>query len=198
MKIPLFELAIPNPCHKTWDAMDRSPGQRFCDSCQTPVIDFESLTPAEAAQLMTTKKGRLCARIIHDPSGNIVFRRPDPSKGNLARIAGLSLISISSVAAAAAAPASCTLQVSAKDATGAPIQSATVTTKGAKGKTGPDGNFTATVPSGRYRIDIQKYGFKTFHSPAVKVACKQSNPTLVDAKLEVATMGKVITIKKNP
>jgi hypothetical protein len=93
-----LRLAIPNPCNENWAQMDGSGRERFCEKCQSSVVDFPTLTRIEAEHLLACSKGRVCGRIVHNERGDIAFR-PDPAQGKLARIAGLSLAGISGLAA---------------------------------------------------------------------------------------------------
>jgi hypothetical protein len=41
------QVEIKKPCYENWEAMKPDEKGRFCDSCQTTVIDFTTKTPEE-------------------------------------------------------------------------------------------------------------------------------------------------------
>ena len=183
-----LKISIPKPCQENWHQMDGTAQERFCAKCRSSVIDFSALTRKEAERLLKSAKGPICGRLVHDPQGDIVFR-PDPGAGNFARVAGLSLTAISGLAA----QSTCELKIQAKDITGAVITHANVSTKpGTKsGETNSHGAFSTQLEPGHYQLEVQSPGFETFRRAEIEVACSNQQPTVVEATLNVGSMGGI-------
>ena len=69
---------VPVPCHVDWNGMmriDREGLVRFCDSCDKPVYDSQSMTRAQMRDLITRHEGPgRCMRLHVRPDGTIVTR----------------------------------------------------------------------------------------------------------------------------
>ena len=124
-----LQIAIPNPCQENWDQMEGTDRERFCQACQSSVLDFSSLTRTAAIRLLESAKGPVCGRIVHDERGNIAFR-PEASRGHLARIGGLSLAGVAGLAA----QSTCEMQVNIKNPAGAVVEHAKVSVRTGQGE----------------------------------------------------------------
>ncbi len=69
------EIAIANPCGKSWREMTPAAGGRFCGDCRKVVRDLSSLNEAEARALLHDRGGDLCVRYVYDARGHVVFRQ---------------------------------------------------------------------------------------------------------------------------
>jgi len=49
----IAQVEIKKPCHENWEAMIPNEKGRFCDSCQTTVIDFTTKTPEEILSILS-------------------------------------------------------------------------------------------------------------------------------------------------
>jgi hypothetical protein len=47
------QVEIKKPCHENWEAMKPNEKGRFCNSCQTTVIDFTTKTPKEITSILS-------------------------------------------------------------------------------------------------------------------------------------------------
>ena len=70
----LKQITIPTPCPADWDRMDGDRHARHCSACNKSVTNLAALTDAEAASLVASRGGSLCARIIRRKDGTIVTR----------------------------------------------------------------------------------------------------------------------------
>lgn len=62
-----IHLSIPQPCHENWDAMTPNDRGRHCTACATTVIDFTTMSDAEALLFFTKeKKTNTCGRVLAD------------------------------------------------------------------------------------------------------------------------------------
>ena len=57
----IAQVEIKKPCHENWEAMIPNEKGRFCNNCQTTVIDFTNKTPEEIiSTLSTTSNQHTC------------------------------------------------------------------------------------------------------------------------------------------
>ena len=200
LRHPRLQLAIPEPCQQNWDLMDSNAQGRFCEACQSTVIDFSALTRREAERLIASSEGRVCGRVVHDRNGETMFR-PDPEAGRLSRVATLSLASLAGLAlpAAALAQSPCEVRVHVRDGTGAGVPKAEVSTvaleshDAVRGMSDENGTFSTTLPAGEYQVRVAVPGFQMFETKA-NVTCDDLRPALVSAELKVGTVGGVTSV----
>jgi hypothetical protein len=62
MKSNAISIQIKNPCTQNWDEMLPRDGQRFCQNCEQPVIDFTNVTNAEIINMLTNTSSKVCGR----------------------------------------------------------------------------------------------------------------------------------------
>jgi hypothetical protein len=60
-----IHISIPQPCHESWDSMDKTERGAFCHSCQKEVIDFSAMTDREVIEYLSKNK-LSCARYRTD------------------------------------------------------------------------------------------------------------------------------------
>lgn len=67
-----FKINIATPCPARWEDMGGDDRVRFCDHCRKNVYNISALTTAEAAALLESKQGNLCARIYQRADGTVL------------------------------------------------------------------------------------------------------------------------------
>lgn len=55
-----LHISIPKPCSEDWAKMSPQQKGRFCESCQTTVIDFTEMTDQELVEFFKKPKGNTC------------------------------------------------------------------------------------------------------------------------------------------
>jgi|GEM_PF-3739698 len=55
-------LNIPEPCHEDWNKMQPDECGRYCELCQTKVMDFTQFTDAQLFQYFSKATGNICGR----------------------------------------------------------------------------------------------------------------------------------------
>ncbi len=91
-----MKFEISEPCDETWDAMEPRAGGRFCERCETVVIDLAGLSRAQAERRVRAHQGAdVCVRLGLDRFGDAVFVAPPKSRaprfvGGLVLVAALS------------------------------------------------------------------------------------------------------------
>lgn len=65
MSRPSIRISIPKPCHEQWDDMTATDRGAFCQSCQTEVIDFSTMTDREVVEYLSKNKTG-CGRFRND------------------------------------------------------------------------------------------------------------------------------------
>ncbi|MBC7910089.1 MAG: ankyrin repeat domain-containing protein [Pyrinomonadaceae bacterium] len=75
-KDTLDRISIPKPCTADWDEMIGNEQVRFCSHCSLSVHNLSAMTRREALRLVTKSKGKLCARYIRRPDGEIQTSHP--------------------------------------------------------------------------------------------------------------------------
>ena len=72
-----YKLAIPKPCHESWDSMTPNAQGRFCGSCQKTVTDFTGMTPEQISTYMLLNKDKkVCGRFKNKQLESIVIQIP--------------------------------------------------------------------------------------------------------------------------
>lgn len=62
-----FQLTIPTPCHKNWEAMTPVDKGRFCAACQKQVMDFSNMNDRQVAEFFKKPStGSVCGRFMPD------------------------------------------------------------------------------------------------------------------------------------
>ena len=96
LKYKSIHIAIPSPCHESWDKMDKTERGAFCHSCQKEVIDFSAMTDREVIEYLSKNKLG-CSRFRADQlDRNITIARVDNGKFRWRALA-LSLLSLVSI-----------------------------------------------------------------------------------------------------
>lgn len=88
-------LEVTEPCPKKWEELEGGEQKRYCGACRLHVFNSAAMTREEVREVSAQAEGRLCMRVVKDPSGQTKFADPKP-----ARVAGLALAAGSSVLAA--------------------------------------------------------------------------------------------------
>jgi len=65
MSGPSIHISIAKPCHEQWDGMTATERGAFCQSCQTEVIDFSTMTDREVVEYLSKNKTG-CGRFRND------------------------------------------------------------------------------------------------------------------------------------
>ena len=60
-----IHISIPKPCQEQWDGMTATERGAFCQSCQTEVIDFSTMTDREVVEYLSKNKTG-CGRFRND------------------------------------------------------------------------------------------------------------------------------------
>lgn len=74
----LGQLSIPSPCSADWSDLVGDGRRRYCEHCDKNVYDFSKMTATEAVALLSTLRGRVCARIAWRPDGTVLTEEPLP------------------------------------------------------------------------------------------------------------------------
>jgi hypothetical protein len=74
----LDQLSIPSPCPVNWSELVGDGRKRFCEHCDKHVYDFSKMTATEAVALLSTLRGRVCARITRCADGTVLIEAPLP------------------------------------------------------------------------------------------------------------------------
>lgn len=104
----LDRVRIASPCPVRWDDMRGDDRKRFCDQCRLNVYNLSAMTREEAAGLVLSAEGRLCAGFFRRADGTILTR-DCPVGLRAARAAGAA--ALRRVAAAVALVAGAVLMV---------------------------------------------------------------------------------------
>ncbi len=72
----LDRISIPKSCTADWDEMIGNDQVRFCSHCSLSVHNLSAMTRREALRLVTKSQGKLCARYIRRPDGEIQTSHP--------------------------------------------------------------------------------------------------------------------------
>jgi hypothetical protein len=85
---------IPEPCHQPWTEMAPREDGRFCEHCQTKVVDYSGWSDEALIKLLASQTGRACGR-FHVSQLDRPLTIPFQPKSKLYRIAialGLTLL----------------------------------------------------------------------------------------------------------
>lgn len=63
---------IPKPCQENWSEMTKKEQGRFCQSCQTVVVDFTAMSDAELFHYFSNHKGNTCGRISKEKLNKVI------------------------------------------------------------------------------------------------------------------------------
>lgn len=69
--IPLQQIQIKSPCHKSWTAMDGDDQKRYCEGCRKDVFNLSAMTSADAQGVIDAHSGNLCVRFDTRSDGSI-------------------------------------------------------------------------------------------------------------------------------
>jgi hypothetical protein len=69
--LPL-KLRVASPCTARWEDMKGDDKVRFCNHCQKNVYNLSTLSSTDAAALVKSKEGKLCARFYQRTDGTVL------------------------------------------------------------------------------------------------------------------------------
>ena len=69
------QFRMKNPCNERWDNMHGDDRSRFCERCETQVVNISSMTAKEVEGLGDAKAGGFCLRYLAGPDGSPVLIR---------------------------------------------------------------------------------------------------------------------------
>jgi hypothetical protein len=218
----LERVYVASPCSAEWDAMLGGERSRLCTSCDRAVYNIAGLTADEAATLIGKKQGRMCVRLHRRADGTVITRDCPVGlwayRKRAAVFAGSVLAAILSLFSTGAAQRmygvsqgirtetfieSPMVSGRVTDASGSPIQNATVTLTNSNGRTltrrtDTKGQFQITalgLDKGRNRIKISANGFSTF---ADEFLISRREALDYPIALEAATFIGVVEIRSEP
>jgi hypothetical protein len=67
-------VGVASPCSADWERMAGDDRVRFCSQCRLHVYNLSAMTRDEAAHLIQTTQGRLCARFYRRADGTVLTR----------------------------------------------------------------------------------------------------------------------------
>ncbi len=67
-------LQIASPCPMNWDDMTGDGRARHCASCELDVYNIAGMSESEATQLITSREGRTCIRMLRRSDGTVITR----------------------------------------------------------------------------------------------------------------------------
>ena len=70
----LNRLRIASPCTVGWERMGGDEAVRFCEQCNLHVYNLSAMTEEQAASLIKSKEGRVCARLYRRADGTVLTR----------------------------------------------------------------------------------------------------------------------------
>jgi hypothetical protein len=70
----LEQIHIASPCSVGWENMTGDERTRFCNQCSLHVYNISAMTKEEVASLISTREGRICARIYRRADGTVLTR----------------------------------------------------------------------------------------------------------------------------
>jgi hypothetical protein len=71
--LPILDsLRVASPCKASWDDMVGDERVRFCGTCAKDVYNLSAMSREEAAQLVGSKGGDLCARMFQRADGTLM------------------------------------------------------------------------------------------------------------------------------
>lgn len=70
----LEQLEIASPCPVSWESMQGDERVRFCQSCQLHVYNLAGMTRGEATNLLESREGRTCVRMMRRADGTVLTR----------------------------------------------------------------------------------------------------------------------------
>jgi hypothetical protein len=183
----MLALRIAAPCSASWADMPGNEKVRHCLQCELDVYNFSAMTPREINQIVSARKGRLCARFYQRPDGTMLTEncpagtRTRVLRGSTIAAAALAaLVTIAPAKASAVPPQSrsSSLQMQSAhegfalevlDPVDAAISGATVSLVNTK--TGEHFGLTTNakgelalpdLPPGSYELTVTASGFSTF------------------------------------
>jgi len=183
-------LIILNPCAKRWtDLRERGSRSRFCDSCQTDVLDLDRYSTEEIDAIQSEATGRVC--------GYLRGESPAPPRSRRAILVGAILTAISPLMAQSGR-----VRIRVTDATGATVPSAEASLLGdrdQKLRTLPanaEGEIVFTdLPIGDVRFLIMCQGFMSL---TITATIRNEEEMKLGARLDVGAElpGNFSRIKK--
>jgi len=70
----LDKLRVASPCPTNWESMQGDDKVRYCELCNLNVYNIAALSRREAANLITSTEGRLCARLYRRADGTVITK----------------------------------------------------------------------------------------------------------------------------
>ncbi len=68
----LDQITIPTPCSVAWDCMEGNDRVRLCASCGQQVYNLSAMAADEAASVIRSENGKLCAQLLRRADGTVV------------------------------------------------------------------------------------------------------------------------------
>lgn len=72
------KIHVATPCRARWEEMRGDDRARFCAHCSKNVYNLSAMAPAEAAQLVREKEGKLCVRFYRRTDGTLLHAEDCP------------------------------------------------------------------------------------------------------------------------
>lgn len=89
-----IRIDIPNPCMQDWDHMEPTANGRFCDHCQTNVIDFTNWSDAMLYDFFSKQTGKVCGQYTSRQVGRPILMPHQPQSRLYRIVVGLGLVLI--------------------------------------------------------------------------------------------------------
>ena len=68
------KLQVAKPCHVGWETMSGDERSRHCAQCQLNVYNIAGMTSADAQNLIETREGRICIRLVRRADGTVLTK----------------------------------------------------------------------------------------------------------------------------
>lgn len=163
-------IQLNTPCHEDWEKMDELEKGRFCKACNKEVIDFTGYSDKALRNFFLKHPILVCGRFTKEQTGTaLYFNEPGRKKSDLLAVLAASALTFSAIPANAAPVTlfntplvnnvlhheqvaglqndSTIISGSITDATGTPLQNATVFFEGKKYMTDEEGQFRVVLSS---------------------------------------------------
>lgn len=192
-----FKLAIPTPCHQSWQTMSGNSNQRHCDSCNKQVHNLAALTALQIEELVHNSGGHLCARVTRNSLDELVTvpgRRTFGLKAALlatVMAAATPVVAQSSNATNAIVTGQLLDPQTAAPSVGAQVIFIQDSNQILETKTDANGNFHAEVLPGTYDIVLRKNLLPGQRVTAVKLHAGEQSFAPIQSAFNLGHLGLV-------